>query len=192
MAAGPRETEQPEQMKKLGWVVVVLVLVAMAAGTVLYAQAAGGGATNAAPGRGAGAAAMERERMMAQLETLGLSSKESAAAEKSVDAKLKARQALQTEMGKLRQVSENPSATDQQLDEAIGAYTKAMERYRAEVQAQDSALSKELSPKSRAKALVAGLLDNGLGGRGMRMGGGGRPGGGGGGRGGGAPGGPPQ
>jgi hypothetical protein len=177
-------------MKKLGWVVCVLLLVAMVAGTVLYGQATGG----AAGPQGAGGPGMSRERMAVALQGLGLNEKEVAAAEKSMDAKQKARQTLQDELAKLRLVADNPSSTDQQINQAIAAYTKEMNRYRATVQAEDSALAKQLSPRSHAKALASGLLDNGIGGGRVRTGGG-RPGGGmrGGGMGGGGrPGGPPE
>jgi hypothetical protein len=180
-------------MRKLGWVVLVLVLIAVVAGTVLYAQAAGGEGGR----RGAGGPGMERQRMALALQGLGLNEKETEAAEKAMAAKLEARTALQDDLGKLRLVADNPSSTDQQINQAIDAYDKAMARYRTTVQAQDSALAKQLSPRSHAKALAAGLLDNGLGGGrvrtgGGRMGGGGGRGGGGGMRGGGQPGGGPE
>ena len=178
-------------MMKSGWVALVAVLIAAVAGTVLYGQ--GGGAAGRGTGAGTGAGSRELDRMKLTLELLGLSTQELAAAQKSGEAKMKARQALQEELGKLRQVADDSRATDQELTRAVGAYTKAMGRYRATVQSEDGALGKKLSARSRARCLAAGALDNGLGGGSRTSGGRGRGGGGdgGGGRGGGAPGGPP-
>jgi len=174
-------------MKQLGWVVLVVVLIAAVAGTVLYAQGGGGGGGGRGGGPGAGSGAMELERMKMALEGLGMSKEELAAAEKAMEVKFKARQSLQEELGKLREVAEDSQATEQQLTATVEAYAKAMSRYRTAVQNEDTALGKKLSARSRARCLAGGVLDNGLGGGLRRRGGGGGGGGRGGEGGGGAP-----
>ena len=168
-------------MRHLGWVVLVVMLIAAVAGTLLYAQGGGGGGGGRGGGPGAGYGAMELERMKMALEGLGMSREELAVAEKAVEAKFKARQSLQDELGKLREVAEDSQATEQQLTAAVEAYTKAMGRYRTAVQSEDNALAKKLSARSHARSLAAGVLDNGLGGQMRRRGGAGGAGGAGGG-----------
>jgi len=146
-------------MRRSRWVVLVAVLAAMVACTMLYGQGAGGGRR----GEGPGAGAFDRERVQFNLELLGLSKPETAAALKSAEVKWKARQALEEERGRLRASGDDPQATDQQLSQAIASYTKAMGSYRGAVQSQDTALAKKLSVRSRARCLAAGVLDNGLG-----------------------------
>jgi hypothetical protein len=113
-----------------------------------------------------GGGAFDRDRTQGTLELLGLSKQELAAALKSAELKWKARQALEAERGKLRLLADDRQATDKQLSQAIAAYTKAMAAHRATVQSEDSALVKQLSVRSRAHCLAAGVLDNGLGGSG--------------------------
>jgi len=169
-------------MKQLGWVVCVVVLVAAVTGTVLYGQGGGGGGGgNHGGGMGTAPGGMDLERMKTQLAAYDLSADETAAAGKNMEAKFKARQALMEELGKLRQLAEDPQATTEQLTAATTAYTKAMAKYRATVQSEDSALAKKLTPRSTARLLAAGILDNGLGGGRFRGGGGGGARGGGGG-----------
>ena len=138
-------------MKSLAWIVGGVVLLAATVGTALYGQGGGGG------GRGG-----EMPRFRMGLEDLGLSETELAATMKSVEAKLKLRQTLQEALGKLRRVADDPQATAEQLTSAVTAYTAALAKYRAEVQAEDSALAKQLSPRSQAQLLAAGIIDNGL------------------------------
>jgi len=113
-------------------------------------------------GRGA-EGATDAERIKSALQQIGLSDKEQAAAEKALMAKLKARQALRDNLEKLRQVASNKQASQQQLKQALDAYTKALARYRALVQEQDRTLFAHLSLRGRASCLAAGVLDNGLG-----------------------------
>ncbi len=179
-------------MRRLRWVALVVALVgvaALSAASVLYGQGGGGGGGGVAPPRG-GTGMMDPERMKAMMDRLGLNEKEQGAAQKSIEAKLKARQALQDELDKLREVASGDTATEQQLTQAIAQYTKAMVKYRETVQAEDRTLSGQLSVKGRARCLGEGVLENELGMRmGRRSSGGGGGGGGGGGR---APGGPPS
>jgi len=166
-------------MRQLGWVVCVVLVAAAVTGTVLYGQDGGGGGG----GTGTGPGAIDPERMKMALAAIGLSPEEAAAAGKSLEVKMKARQALTEELGKLRQVADDQQATNEQLTAATTAYTKALAKYRMTVESEDSAFAKQLSPRSYARSLVAGLVDNGLGAGRPRMGGGG------GGHGGGGPGG---
>jgi len=175
-------------MRRLRWVALVVALVgvaALSAASVLYGQGGGGRGEGTAPRGGMGM--MDPERMQAMMERLGLNEKEQAAAQKSIEAKLKARQALQDELDKLREVASGDKATEEQLTQAIAQYTKAMVKYREAVQAEDRTLSGQLSVRGRARCLGEGVLENELG---MRFGR--RPSGGGGGGGGRGPGGPPQ
>ena len=173
-------------MRQLSWVVCVVLVAAAVTGTVLYGQGGGGGGGNHGGGMGTGQGGLDLERMKTQLAAYDLSADETVAAGKNMEAKFKARQALMEELGKLRQLSEDPQATNEQLTAATAAYTKAMAKYRATVQSEDSALAKKLTPRSTARLLAAGILDNGLGGGRFRGGGGaGGRGGGGGGAGGG-------
>jgi hypothetical protein len=171
-------------MRQLGWVVCVVVLVAAVTGTVLYGQGGGGGGRGGGMGMGGGAA--DLERMKTALLAYDLSKEETDAAGRNMEAKLKARQALMEELTKLRQTGEDPQATEAQLTAATAAYMKALTKYRTTMQSEDSALAKKLTPRSHARLLAAGILDNGLGGGRFR---GGRGGGGAGGAGGGGGGG---
>ena len=159
-------------MRKLSWIVLVGVLVAAVTGSVLYAQGGGrgGGGGGMAPGA-PGAPGTEMERIKLQLEPMGLNAEERKAAEKGLEAKLKARQVLQEDLMKLRRVAEDTEATGEQLTAVVTAYNKALAKYRAVVETEDTALAKQLTPRSHARLLAAGLLDNGLGG-GMRFRGG--------------------
>ena len=171
-------------MKWSSGIASAAALAAVLAASVLYAQVGGGGGA----GMGARTGAMDPARIRTMLERAGLNEKEQAAAQKSMEAKSKARQALQDEMDKLRLVTENSSATEEQSSQAAASYEKAMAKYREVVQTEDRTLSRELSGKGRARCLAAGIIDNGLGysGRtrtgaggaggagGMRGGGGGR------------------
>ena len=178
-------------MGRLRWVTLVVALVAAAAlfaAPVLYGQGGGGGGGTRGAGvtPGGGMGMMDPERMQAMAERIGLNEKEQAAVQKSIEAKFKARQALQTELDKLREVAFGGQSAEQQLTQAVAQYTKAMAKYRQALQAEDTALSGQLSLRSRSRCLTEGVLENELG---MRMG---RRTGGGGGGGGRGPGGPPQ
>ncbi|MFB3879673.1 MAG: hypothetical protein ACE149_00345 [Armatimonadota bacterium] len=161
-------------MTRLGWMAGAVVLVAIVAGTVLYGQGDRGERQGGPP---PGPGAFDRERMTMTLELLGLSKAETAAALKAGEAKWKARQALEEERSKLRALADDLQAKDQQLRDGIAAYTREMGRYRSTVQSEDTALVKQLSLRSRAHCLAAGVLDNGLGMGGRQRGGGGRRGG---------------
>jgi hypothetical protein len=145
-------------MKRLAWIMCVVVLVATVTVTVLYGQGGGGGR-----GAGAGRGAMEMERVKLALEGMGLSEAELAAAQKTAEAKIRARRTLMDELTKLREAADNPQATEEQLKAAVQAYSKALVAYNTAVQNEDSALLKQLSPRSQAKLLAAGALENGLG-----------------------------
>lgn len=174
-------------MRRFAWLVGGVMLVATVTGTVLYGQGRGGGR-----GAGAGMGAMEMERVRLALEGMGLSETELAAAQKTAEAKIRARVTLQQALEKLRQVADDPEATDAQLTAAIQEYNRALETYRTTVQNEDRALVKQLSPRSQAKLLAAGALENGLGLGRPRQAGGRRAGAGGGGAGAPPPPAPPQ
>ena len=154
----------------------LILLVAMPA---LVAQEAGGNARGGRMGRGpggggAGAAPTMQEQIDSALKQAGLNDSERAAAERTMQAKMAARQELMTAFGQLRSASSDEKATDEQLKQAIDAYGQALMKHRSTVQTEDQNLVKQLSVKSRARCLAFGVLDNGLGmGGGMRGGGGG-------------------
>jgi len=153
-------------MRKAGWVAVAVAVMAALGGGMLYAQRGGGARGGAAAGPAA--AAFDAQRTRTALESLGLSAPEVTAATKATEAKWKARQTLGDELQKLRTVADNPQSTEAQLTQAVSNYTKAMQRYQATVTSEDAALSKQLSIRSRARCLAAGVLDNGFG-FGMRV-----------------------
>ena len=150
-------------MRKVGWLVFVAALIGTIAVSALYGQGRGVAAAGGGRGEGPGAGAFDRDRTQLTLELLGLSKTETAAALRDAELKWKARQALEKERDRLRLLADDPQATDQQLSQAIAAYTKAMGSYRSAVQTEDSGLVKQLSVRSRARCLAAGILDNGLG-----------------------------
>ena len=172
------------RMRRACWVALVVALIAVVTGSVLYGQAGGGapapaGDAAVAPGGGPATGMMSAERMKAMLDRLDLTAEDRAAVEKSLPVMLKARQALQDELGKLRTVAYDTTATPEQITQAIERYMEARSKYREATRPENRALSEKLSPRGRARCLVAGILDNGLGfGGGPRMGMGGRPGGG--------------
>lgn len=183
-------------MTKLSWIVVVVLVLALGALSVLYGQAVARQASPApsgvrmaqAPGGGGGWSQMseaERAKMREQMtermiDEAGLNSKEKAAAKKSMKAKDKARQSLADELTKLRRTANKSKPTNAELTKALSSYRAAMTRYRSRAAAGDQALTKQLSLRSQVRCTSLGILDNGLGGMGAmgRMGGGmGRPGG---------------
>jgi len=149
-------------MKRLWWLMLVVVLVAAVAMSVVYGQGGGRG--------GPGAAG--EDRTAAMMARLGLNEKEQAAVAATMLAKSAARQALQEELGKLREAAYDEKAKDEQLTQAVDRYTKAVAKYREKVQSEDRSLTGKLSAKGRARCLAEGVLDNGLGGGGRRSGGG--------------------
>jgi len=192
-------------MRRMSLVASLAFVLVLAAASVLPAQRGGGGGRGGGMGRGGGGmggggggrgaragargGGSEADRIGGMLEPLGLPSAEKKAAEKALTAKMKARQALRQDLGKLQETVTNKKAGEQQLARAIDQYTKAMERYRAAIRSEDRALSARLSTHGRAACLAAGVLDNAVG-MGSRSRGGGGSGGPGGGMGGGGRGGP--
>lgn len=171
-------------MRRLSLVVALAAAVALLAPSLLSAQA-GGARGGMRGGRGGGAGGQSAaERISAALDSLGLTAAEKAAAEKAIDAKMKAHQELRTQYEKLQAVAANKNATQKELTSAYDQYIKAVDRYHSVVRDQDRALAAKLSARSKVAALEAGVLDNGMG-MGGRRGGGGGGGGGGGMRGGG-------
>ena len=182
-------------MRKLGWMVVMVFVLALVATALVYAQArttatstpaAGGPVQMAQAPRGGGPPAggfgqmsdAERAKMRQQmldraLETAGLTDKEKAAVRKAMTAKEQARSGLASELQKLQGVATNPKPSEKQLQDALSAYRRALAQYRKKVAADDAALVKQLSLKSQVRCTALGILDNGLGfGRRMGMGGG--------------------
>jgi len=181
-------------MRKLGWMVVMVFVLALAAsvltcvqagttaastpaagGPVQMAQAPGGGGP---PGGFGGMSDAERAKMRQQmldraLETAGLTDKEKAAVRKAMTAKEQARSRLASELQKLQGVATNPKPSEKQLQDALSAYRRALAEYRKKVAADDAALVKQLSLRSQVRCTALGILDNGLAfGRRMGMGGG--------------------
>ena len=181
-------------MRKLGWIVAMVFVLALAATALVYAQArttatstpAAGGPVQMAqaprgggpPGGFGGMSDAERAKMRQQmldraLETAGLTDKEKAAVRKAMTAKEQARSGLASELQKLQGVATNPKPSEKQLQDALSAYRRALAQYRKKVAADDAALVKQLSLKSQVRCTALGILDNGLGfGRRMGMGGG--------------------
>lgn len=186
-------------MKRLSFVALagtLVVLMALIAISALVAQQAGGGpgggmgggggmGRGGGRGGGGGSAMPTPEQIDQMLAPAGLTDAEHTAAVSIVRSKLNARRELTTALGKLRQVALDQNSSGQQFKQAIDDYNKALAAYRSRVEAEDRGLIKQLSPKSQARCLALGVLDNGLGMMGGRGGGGGRggPGGGGGRRG---------
>lgn len=179
------ESEEETEMTRACWVLLLVVAVlAVLAGSMLYGQAgeqapAPAAGAAAAPAGQPGMAAMSPERMKAMVDRLELGPEDRAAVEKSLPALLKARQSLQDELGKLRTVAYDPNATPEQLTAAVEKYQTARADSRRATRPELRTLTDALSPRGRARCLVAGILDNGLGlGGGMRFGGRGAGGGG--------------
>ena len=112
--------------------------------------------------------------MSRTLTEAGLTGSQRSAAQSALRAKTEARRELMEALEELRSVSEDTKATDDKLTQAIAAYQKELTKYRAEVAAQDKALEAKLSVRNRARCLAVGILDNGMGMRGMGYRGGGR------------------
>ena len=181
-------------MRKLGWIVAMVFVLALAATALVYAQARTTAASTTAtggpvqmsqaprgggpPGGFGGMSDAERAKMRQQmldraLETAGLTDKEKAAVRKAMTAKEQARSGLASELQKLQGVATNPKPSEKQLQDALSAYRRALAQYRKKVAADDAALVKQLSLKSQVRCTALGILDNGLGfGRRMGMGGG--------------------
>ncbi len=124
----------------------------------------------------------------AMLDQLNLTPAEKTAVEKAMADKMRANQGLQTELQRLRAVAERQGLTAADAKKAVAAYLEVKSQVGKKNVQIDATLMKSLSPVAQAKALAFGILDNGLGMRGMM---GGRGGMGGRGRMGGGQGGPP-
>jgi len=179
-------------MRKLGWAVLTVFVVALAGAVTLSAQArttqgavqvAATGPIQVAqvPGEGgrpgerfgqmseAERAKMREQMMGRRLEEAGLTDREKAAAKKSLKAKVGARQALADELVKLQRAANKSKPTDKQLSDGLSAYRAALAQYRRKIAAEDAALVKQLSLKSQVRCMSLGILDNGLGFGGGRM-----------------------
>ena len=181
-------------MTRVGWIVVAVLVAALAAMSVLYAQARSGqglsaGPTQVAqapregPGRSGQMSETERAKMREQrtermLEQASLTEQEKAAAKKNMEAKDQARQALSDELTNLRRTANKAEPTDTELQNALASYRTAAAQYRKKVEAGDQALAKQLSLKAQVRCMSLGVLENGLGRMGAGgPGGSGRPGG---------------
>lgn len=190
-------------MKRLSFVALagtLVALMALVAISVLVAQEPGGGpgagmgagggrGGRGGPGGGGANAVPTPEQIDQMLAPAGLTDTERTAAVSIVRSKLNARRELTAALGQLRRVAFDQNASGQQFKQAIDDYSQALATYRSRVEAEDRGLVKQLSPKSQARCLALGVLDNGLGMIAGRAGGGGGRGGPGGGRGGRGPGG---
>ena len=157
-------------MTKARWVVVSVLVGALAITSVLYAQAPRGGrGTWGQQGQMTEAQrAQMREQMMERmLEQTGLTETEKAAAKKTISAKDQARQALTEQLAKLQGTANAANPTNQELQNAQTAYWAAMRGYYQKVQAEDQALMKQLCLRSQVQCLSLGILENGLGRMGM-------------------------
>jgi len=180
-------------MRRLGWMTLVVLALALTATALAYAQARATQGT--APAAAAGPVQMaqapqgggppmgrrsqmsdaERAQMRAQmlervLELAGLSAKEKAAAKKALTAKEQARRGLASELVNLERAATSARPSDRQLQDALSSCRRAVAQYHKKVAAEDAALVKQLSLKSQARCMALGILDNGLGFAGGRMG----------------------
>lgn len=117
----------------------------------------------------------DREKMRQQmiermLDQADLTAKEKAAARKTLRAKDQARKVLQAELTDLRRVANKEKPSAKELQGALAAYRKAVAQYRSKIQAEDVALTKQLSVRSQLRCMSLGILDNGLGLMGMARG----------------------
>lgn len=103
------------------------------------------------------------------LEKAGFTAAEREAIATATEEKQRAHLQLRQELGKLRQVANDPKASEEALRNAITSYRRAMERAEQALAAADRELLGKLSVRSQARALTLGLLDNGFG-RGPMMG----------------------
>ncbi|MGQ9731807.1 MAG: OmpH family outer membrane protein [Candidatus Zipacnadales bacterium] len=75
-------------------------------------------------------------------------------------------QALREEFGKLRDLLENPNATDAQIKQALAAFKTKRDAAQAELKAQREKLAADLKlanrPRLEASLLMVGVLDNGM------------------------------
>jgi hypothetical protein len=163
-------------MRRVRLVAPLAVVLVLAAASVLCAQMGeggrgrGGGRGAAPSARGGGS---DAERIAGLLDALGLAAGERAAAEKTITAKMKARQALRQELEKLRATAADKQASQRELTRAFDQYSKVMARYHTAIRNEDRALAARLSARGRTVCLAAGVLDNAMG-MGSRTRGGGR------------------
>ncbi len=151
----------------------------VAAGLVVssvYAQRGGARGSGPRGGRTGGMAAM--------LGQMGVTPAEQTAVEEAMRKKQAAFEKLRGDMEKLQQLAERPDASPAELQRAVSGYLAARDRTLRQASDVDRGLMRKLSPRTQAKMLGMGVLDNGFG-RGMGMMGGRHAGGSGGIRGGG-------
>ena len=179
-------------MMKLGWGVAAALMLWAIAVLPAHAETAQGpravGATaptqvaQMPPGGPGGAGGFQpmsqeerakiREQMMERvLDQAQLTDSERIAAKQALQAKDAAQQTLNHEFTKLLSAINRPDATEQTLSDALAAYRGAVTQYRQKVEADDLALSKQLSVASEVRCMLTGVLDNGRSAMGMMAGG---------------------
>jgi hypothetical protein len=81
----------------------------------------------------------------------------------TVEQKLSARKALLEESQELFHVSMDPASSEDEIQKAADHFLKLRDRFRERFQELDRELASHLTPRTRARMLTAGILDNGLG-----------------------------
>lgn len=157
-------------------VIVALVLV-IAVGGAAIAQVPAPTPRPTAPAPGSGGQRMGPPVDIDQMidmaaERLGLTNAEKAATKKAVRAKMDAGTAFSQQLQALGEVARNEKATDKELNAALQKFGAALAAYRQKVKAIDAALTKSLSLRARVALTALGVIDNGMGMRGLGFGGG--------------------
>jgi len=161
-------------------VIVALVLVAAVGGAAI-AQVPAPAPRPTAPAPGAGGGRMgppaDMEQMLDQmLDTLatrlGLTAAEKAATKKAARAKMEATTAFSQQLQALGEVARNEKATDKELNAGLQKFGAALTAYRQRIKAIDAALTKAVSLRARVALTALGVIDNGMGMRGLGVGGG--------------------
>jgi hypothetical protein len=88
---------------------------------------------------------------------------EQKAIDAAIEAKFPAREELQAESLQLYCVAVDPDADDAALDRAVKGFLEAKDRFQRRFREIDEVLVKRISPRTRAKMLTTGTLENGLG-----------------------------
>jgi hypothetical protein len=102
-------------------------------------------------------------RIRSMVASLELSEAEKAAVDSTVAEKTAAREALYRQAFALFQLAIDAEVSEERLAEAIGSYHAAKHDFERRIGEIDADLAGKLSPRSRARLLSTGILDNGLG-----------------------------
>ncbi len=159
--------------RKVGYVLMAAVVIVLVA-AVVWAQGGGGGMGPGPGGMGRGGGGGMAGGMSAMLDQMGLSAGEKAAVERAAQDKMSANQQLRSELQRLQAVADRAGVTAADAKKAVASYLGVKAQIAKKNAQTDATLMKSLSPVAQAKCLAAGIVDNGLGMRGMmgRRGGG--------------------